>query len=139
MNRTLTAVLLIAAAVLANVAFTVLGMVFNYPDVLKEPVEDDPRRLPRLADRRHGRVCRPRPVRGADGTHRHRRRPAVGAPGDAGRGPSRHCRRHRPGDRAVPLAAAGARLRRRRDQRGPSRWPQRPATRSCWPTVSWAT
>ena len=40
MNRKLTAVLLIAAAVLANVAFTVLGMVFNYPDVLKEPVED---------------------------------------------------------------------------------------------------
>lgn len=40
MNRTLTAVLLIAAAVLANVAFTVLGMIFNYPDVLKEPVED---------------------------------------------------------------------------------------------------
>jgi Domain of unknown function (DUF4386) len=40
MSRKLTAVLLIAAAVLANVAFTVLGMVFNYPDVLKEPVED---------------------------------------------------------------------------------------------------
>ena len=40
MNRKLTAVLLIAAAVLANVAFTVLGMIFNYPDVLKEPVED---------------------------------------------------------------------------------------------------
>ena len=40
MNRTLTAVLLIAAAVLANAAFTLLGMVFNYPDVLKEPVEE---------------------------------------------------------------------------------------------------
>ena len=40
MSRKLTAVLLIAAAVLANAAFTVLGMVFNYPDVLKEPVED---------------------------------------------------------------------------------------------------
>jgi hypothetical protein len=40
MNRKLTAALLIAAAVLANVAFTVLGMVFNYPDVLKEPVEE---------------------------------------------------------------------------------------------------
>ena len=37
MNRTLTAVLLIAAAVLTNAAFTVLGTVFNYPDVLKEP------------------------------------------------------------------------------------------------------
>lgn len=40
MNRTLTAVLLIAAAVLANAAFAVLGMVFDYPDVLKEPVEE---------------------------------------------------------------------------------------------------
>lgn len=40
MNRKLTAVLLIAAAVLANAAFTVLGMVFDYPDVLKEPVEE---------------------------------------------------------------------------------------------------
>jgi len=37
MNRKLTAVLLIAAAVLANAAFTALGAVFNYPDVLKEP------------------------------------------------------------------------------------------------------
>ena len=40
MNRKLTAVLLIAAAVLTNAAFTVLGTVFNYPDVLKEPVEE---------------------------------------------------------------------------------------------------
>ena len=40
MNRKITAVLLIAAAVLTNAAFTVLGTVFNYPDVLKEPVED---------------------------------------------------------------------------------------------------
>jgi hypothetical protein len=40
MNRKLTATLLIAAAVLTNAAFTVLGMVFNYPDVLKEPVEE---------------------------------------------------------------------------------------------------
>ncbi len=40
MNRTVTAALLIAAAVLTNVAFTALGFVFNYPDVLKEPVED---------------------------------------------------------------------------------------------------
>jgi Domain of unknown function (DUF4386) len=38
-NRKLTAVLLISAAVLTNVAFTVLGAVFNYPDVLKEPVD----------------------------------------------------------------------------------------------------
>jgi hypothetical protein len=40
MNHKLTAILLIAAAVLTNAAFTVLGMVFNYPDVLGEPVED---------------------------------------------------------------------------------------------------
>jgi hypothetical protein len=40
MNRKLTATLLIAAAVLTNTAFTVLGIVFNYPDVLGEPVED---------------------------------------------------------------------------------------------------
>jgi hypothetical protein len=37
MNRKTTAVLLILAAVLANVAFTALGSVFNYPDVLDEP------------------------------------------------------------------------------------------------------
>jgi hypothetical protein len=40
MNRKLTAALLVAAAVLTNVAFTALGTVFNYPDVLKEPVDD---------------------------------------------------------------------------------------------------
>lgn len=40
MNRQLTAALLIAAAVLTNAAFTVLGTVFNYPDVLKEPTAD---------------------------------------------------------------------------------------------------
>ena len=40
MNRKLTAALLAAAAVLTNVAFTALGTVFNYPDVLKEPVDD---------------------------------------------------------------------------------------------------
>ena len=37
MNRKLTAIALIAAAVFTNAAFTVLGNVFNYPDVLKEP------------------------------------------------------------------------------------------------------
>ena len=37
MNRKLTAIAIITAAVLTNVAFTVLGQVFNYPDVLKEP------------------------------------------------------------------------------------------------------
>jgi hypothetical protein len=38
MNRKLTAALLVTAAVLTNLAFTALGTVFNYPDVLKEPV-----------------------------------------------------------------------------------------------------
>jgi hypothetical protein len=37
MNRKRTASLLVLAAVLANVAFTALGSVFNYPDVLSEP------------------------------------------------------------------------------------------------------
>jgi hypothetical protein len=37
MNVKLTASLLILAAVLANAAFTALGSVFNYPDVLDEP------------------------------------------------------------------------------------------------------
>jgi Domain of unknown function (DUF4386) len=39
MNRKATAALLVAAALCTNGAFTVLGTVFNYPDVLKEPVE----------------------------------------------------------------------------------------------------
>jgi len=37
MNRRLTAALLVTAAVLTNVAFTALGSVFDYPDILKEP------------------------------------------------------------------------------------------------------
>ncbi len=37
MNPKLTSSLLILAAVLANVAFTALGSIFNYPDVLDEP------------------------------------------------------------------------------------------------------
>ena len=40
MSRKITAALLITATVLTNAAFTVLGIVFNYPDVLKEPVEE---------------------------------------------------------------------------------------------------
>jgi hypothetical protein len=40
MSDKLTAALLIVAAVLTNAAFTVLGTVFNYPDILGEPVED---------------------------------------------------------------------------------------------------
>ena len=37
MNRKLTATLLILAAVLANVGFSALGSIFDYPDVLNEP------------------------------------------------------------------------------------------------------
>jgi hypothetical protein len=40
MNRKLTAGLLITAAVLTNVAFTVLGSIFDYPDVLKKPTDE---------------------------------------------------------------------------------------------------
>jgi Domain of unknown function (DUF4386) len=40
MNRKLTATLLVAAAVLTNVAFTALGSIFDYPDILKEPTDD---------------------------------------------------------------------------------------------------
>jgi hypothetical protein len=40
MNPKLTASLLIIAAVLANVGFTALGSIFNYPDVLDEPAGD---------------------------------------------------------------------------------------------------
>ena len=35
-----TALLMIAAAVLVNVAFTGLGAVFDYPDVLKHPAAE---------------------------------------------------------------------------------------------------
>ena len=40
MNRKTTAVLLLTAAVMTNAAFTVLGSVFDYPDVLKQPTSD---------------------------------------------------------------------------------------------------
>jgi len=40
MNPKLTALLMILAAVLANVGFTALGSIFNYPDVLDEPAGD---------------------------------------------------------------------------------------------------
>jgi hypothetical protein len=39
MNTKVTAALLVAAAIGTNAAFTVLGTVFNYPDILKEPVD----------------------------------------------------------------------------------------------------
>ncbi|MCW0215840.1 MAG: DUF4386 domain-containing protein [Pseudonocardia sp.] len=40
MRARTTAALMIAAAVLVNLAFTGLGIVFDYPDVLKEPAAD---------------------------------------------------------------------------------------------------
>jgi hypothetical protein len=40
MNRTLTAALLVVAAILTNAAFTVLGSLFEYPDILKQPVDE---------------------------------------------------------------------------------------------------
>ena len=40
MTTKVTAALLIVAAVLANLAFTALGSIFNYPDVLDEPAGD---------------------------------------------------------------------------------------------------
>ncbi len=40
MSPKLTAGLLIVAAVLANLAFTALGSIFNYPDVLDEPARE---------------------------------------------------------------------------------------------------
>lgn len=40
MNRKLTAALIITAAITTNAAFTALGAAFNYPDVLKEPVDE---------------------------------------------------------------------------------------------------
>ena len=40
MNHKLTACLLIGAAISTNVAFFALGTVFNYPDVLDEPVAE---------------------------------------------------------------------------------------------------
>jgi hypothetical protein len=40
MNARTTAYLLIAAALLTNIAFTALGSVFNYPDVLDEPARE---------------------------------------------------------------------------------------------------
>ena len=40
MNRKLTAIALIIAALLTNAGFTALGSIFNYPDVLKEPTSE---------------------------------------------------------------------------------------------------
>jgi hypothetical protein len=48
MTRKLTAALLITAAISTNVAFTALGTIFAYPDVLKSPSTTSwPRSSPR--------------------------------------------------------------------------------------------
>ena len=117
MSRKVTAALLITAAVLTNAAFTVLGMVFNYPDVLKEPVEEilAAFRASQTAVDRSGSPCWP--------SRPHCSRPIAIGVGrlsdpsrDAGRRAGRHRRRGRPGHRPVPMAAAGAGFRRRRGQ-----------------------
>jgi hypothetical protein len=40
MNRKLTAALLVTAALTTNAAFTALGTVFDYPDILKQPADE---------------------------------------------------------------------------------------------------
>ena len=40
MNRKLTAALLVTAAVTTNAAFTALGSIFSYPDILEQPVDE---------------------------------------------------------------------------------------------------
>ncbi len=98
MNAKLTAVLLILAAVLANVAFTALGTSFNYPDVLDEPAGEvlaafrDNQRRQRLV-RDSGAVRRP------DGADRDRRRPPLFEPSDADRRAGRDRGRRRAGHR----------------------------------------
>ena len=117
MNPRLTASLLIAAAVLANVAFAALGSIFNYPDVLDEPAADV------LASFRahEGAVsfwfsvlalsaALLAPI--AIGVRRLSSHPAMRIAvwvGSRGRG--------RAGDRPAPLADPRARLRRRRRHR----------------------
>ena len=127
MNRKLTATLLILAAVLANVGFTALGSIFNYPDVLDEPA---------------GKVLAAfRDSQGAVSAlvpRCSRSRPALLAPiaigvgrlssqqGDAHRGARRHHRGRRAGHRLAALADPRPRLRVRRGEQQPGRRPRRP-------------
>ena len=77
MNRKLTASLLILAAVLANVGFTALGSIFNYPDVLDEPAGEV---LAAFRDHEgavSALVRGPRALRRAARSDRDRRRPAL--------------------------------------------------------------
>ena len=80
MNRKLTASLLILAAVLANVGFTALGSIFNYPDVLDEPAGKVLAVVPRPRGRRQRLVLGPGALRRAARSDRDRRRaPLVAA------------------------------------------------------------
>ena len=65
--------LLIAAAVLANLAFTALGSIFNYPDVLDEPAADVLASFRDARGRRQRLVLRPRALRRAARADRDRR------------------------------------------------------------------
>ena len=133
MNRKLTATLLILAAVLANVGFTALGSIFNYPDVLDEPAGKV------LASfREHEGAVRgwflvlafsPRcSLRSRSESVDCRR-----AAGDAHRGARRHRRGRRPGHRPAALAAPRPRLRVRRGEQQPR---NRADARDTFTTVS---
>ena len=119
MNRSITAALLIAAAVLTNVAFTALGSIFNYPDVLKEPTDDI---LVAFRADRTPVVAWFTVLTLSAALLRHRVRCRAASSG-RGRSASRIvaavAAAPGPGDRPVPLAAARPRLRRRRHQRRP--------------------
>ena len=117
MNRKLTASLLILAAVLANLGFTALGSIFNYPDVLDEPAGEV---LAEFRDHQGAvsawfavlalSAALLAPIAIGVGRLSSRAR-------DADRGAGRHRRRGRAGHRPAALADPRARLRVRRGQR----------------------
>ena len=116
MNAKLTASLLIVAAVLANVAFTALGSIFELPRRAQ--------RSPRRRARAISAPSRPRwprgspswRSRGAVRADRDRRPPALLEPGDADRGAGRDRGRRRAGRRPAALAGPRPRLRVRRGE-----------------------
>ena len=116
MNRKLTAIALITAAILTNAGFTALGSIFNYPDVLKEPTAEILDRFRETPNQRLHLVRRPGPLRRVVRADRHRSRQAARRPVDEARRARRHRRRRRPDHRPVAMAAARARLRQRRRQ-----------------------
>ena len=74
MNSKLTASLLILAAVLANVGFSALGSIFNYPDVLNEPAGEVLDRFSRQPECGERMVLGPGALRCAARSDRDRRR-----------------------------------------------------------------